>query len=76
VGTGRRGQHAGKWFFDNTLVGDVVVVKNWPDSAVAPDSGLDGLNSWNTGWGEWVAGRRSEAAPWMCRRNGPLSRKF
>ncbi|MFJ9664504.1 Ig-like domain-containing protein [Streptomyces sp. NPDC101219] len=50
---GAGGNTPGKWFFDNTLVGDVVVVKNSPDSTVAPDNGLNG---WNMGWGEWVAG--------------------
>ncbi|MGW6295621.1 L,D-transpeptidase [Streptomyces sp. NPDC055058] len=50
---GAGGSTPGKWFFDNTLVGDVVVVKNSPDSTVAPDNGLNG---WNMGWGEWVAG--------------------
>ncbi|NEC31538.1 L,D-transpeptidase [Streptomyces sp. SID8111] len=50
---GAGGSTPGKWFFDNSLVGDVVVVKNSPDSTVAPDNGLNG---WNMGWGEWVAG--------------------
>ncbi|MFJ9726121.1 Ig-like domain-containing protein [Streptomyces sp. NPDC101209] len=42
-----------KWFFDNSLVGDVVIVKNSPDKTVAPDNGLNG---WNLPWNEWVAG--------------------
>ncbi|MEV8601647.1 Ig-like domain-containing protein [Streptomyces griseoviridis] len=41
------------WFFDNSLVGDVVVVKNSPDKTVPPDNGLNG---WNMAWSEWVAG--------------------
>ncbi|GGM04165.1 lipoprotein [Streptomyces fumigatiscleroticus] len=42
-----------KWFFDNSLVGDVVVVKNSPDRTVAADNGLNG---WNMPWSEWQAG--------------------
>lgn len=43
----------GKWFFDNSLIGDVVTVKNSPDRTVAPDNGLNG---WNMPWSEWTAG--------------------
>ncbi|ANB06917.1 hypothetical protein SAM40697_2959 [Streptomyces ambofaciens] len=43
----------GKWFYDNSLIGDVVTVKNSPDGAIAPDNGLNG---WNMAWSEWVAG--------------------
>ncbi|MEV6115664.1 Ig-like domain-containing protein [Streptomyces sp. NPDC052109] len=42
-----------KWFFDSSLIGDVVIVKNSPDSTVAPDNGLNG---WNMSWGAWTAG--------------------
>ncbi|MFJ8937101.1 Ig-like domain-containing protein [Streptomyces sp. NPDC102365] len=42
-----------KWFFDNSLVGDVVTVKNSPDKTVAPDNGLNG---WNMAWSAWTAG--------------------
>ncbi|MGW2418029.1 L,D-transpeptidase [Streptomyces sp. NPDC001709] len=42
-----------KWFFDNSLIGDVVIVKNSPDSTVAPDNGLNG---WNMSWSAWTAG--------------------
>ncbi|MET7851476.1 Ig-like domain-containing protein [Streptomyces avermitilis] len=41
------------WFYNNTLVGDVVVVKNTGDKTVAPDNGLNG---WNLGWAAWKAG--------------------
>ncbi|WP_338700731.1 Ig-like domain-containing protein [Streptomyces sp. Q6] len=41
------------WFFDRTLIGDVVEVKNSADKKVAPDNGLGG---WNMGWKEWTAG--------------------
>jgi lipoprotein-anchoring transpeptidase ErfK/SrfK len=42
----------GKWFYDHSLVGDVVVVKNSPDDTIAPDNGLNG---WNMPWSEWTA---------------------
>ncbi|MFE9685082.1 Ig-like domain-containing protein [Streptomyces sp. NPDC006285] len=50
---GAAGDTNGKWFFDNSLVGDVVTVKNSPDKAVAPDNGLNG---WNMAWSAWTAG--------------------
>ncbi|MEU7282651.1 Ig-like domain-containing protein [Streptomyces sp. NPDC045431] len=51
-GAGDPGQPAA-WFFDNSLVGDVVIVKNSKDKTIAPDNGLNG---WNMGWAEWKAG--------------------
>ncbi|MEV0976802.1 Ig-like domain-containing protein [Streptomyces sp. NPDC049915] len=50
---GAQGDTPAKWFYDNSLTGDVVVVKNSPDKTVSPDNGLNG---WNMGWSEWVAG--------------------
>ncbi|SER39218.1 Lipoprotein-anchoring transpeptidase ErfK/SrfK [Streptomyces sp. yr375] len=44
---------AGYWFFTNSIVGDVVVVKNTGDKTVAPDNGLNG---WNMDWAQWKAG--------------------
>ncbi|MFF0428871.1 Ig-like domain-containing protein [Streptomyces sp. NPDC004520] len=41
------------WFFDRTLVGDVVEVVNSRDKEVAPDNGLGG---WNLDWRRWKAG--------------------
>jgi lipoprotein-anchoring transpeptidase ErfK/SrfK len=41
------------WFYDNSLVGDVVVVKNSPDRTIQPDNGLNG---WNMSWSQWLAG--------------------
>ncbi|MEZ3180309.1 L,D-transpeptidase family protein [Streptomyces pimonensis] len=41
------------WFFDRSLVGDVVEVVNSEDRKVAPDNGLGG---WNMNWREWKAG--------------------
>ncbi|RFU83140.1 hypothetical protein DY218_29330 [Streptomyces triticagri] len=43
----------GAWFYDNSLIGDVVVVKNSPDKTIQPDNGLNG---WNMSWAEWTAG--------------------
>ncbi|WP_406729703.1 Ig-like domain-containing protein [Streptomyces sp. GD-15H] len=43
----------GSWFYDNSLVGDVVVVQNTGDKTVAPDNGLNG---WNMDWAQWKAG--------------------
>ncbi|MFF9631356.1 L,D-transpeptidase [Streptomyces fradiae] len=41
------------WFFDRTLVGDVVEVVNSRDRTVAPGNGLSG---WNMSWARWKAG--------------------
>ncbi|AVH56374.1 MULTISPECIES: L,D-transpeptidase [Streptomyces] len=41
------------WFFDRSLVGDVIEVVNSKDKTVAPDNGLGG---WNMTWKEWKAG--------------------
>lgn len=41
------------WFFDRSLIGDVVEVVNSKDRTVAPDNGLGG---WNMNWKEWKAG--------------------
>lgn len=43
----------GAWFYDNSQVGDVVVVKNSNDKTVQPDNGLNG---WNMDWSQWVSG--------------------
>ncbi|MEH0544907.1 Ig-like domain-containing protein [Streptomyces sp. B21-105] len=50
---GAQGDTPAKWFYDQSLIGDVVVVKNSPDKTVAPDNGLNG---WNLSWAEWTAG--------------------
>ncbi|KUH38110.1 hypothetical protein ATE80_14530 [Streptomyces kanasensis] len=39
------------WFYDNSLIGDVVVVKNSKDKQIQPDNGLNG---WNMSWAEWT----------------------
>ncbi|MEU2620034.1 Ig-like domain-containing protein [Streptomyces sp. NPDC007157] len=41
------------WFYDRTLIGDVVEVVHSNDKMVTPDNGLGG---WNMGWKEWKAG--------------------
>ncbi|MGW1889608.1 L,D-transpeptidase [Streptomyces sp. NPDC002004] len=43
----------GAWFYDNSIVGDVVVVSHTGDKQVAPDNGLNG---WNLSWDQWKAG--------------------
>nr|WP_242440574.1 Ig-like domain-containing protein [Streptomyces sp. CB02923] len=42
------------WFYANSLIGDVVTVKNSHDETIAPDNGL---NVWNMSWEKWRAGR-------------------
>lgn len=41
------------WFYDNSLIGDVVIVKNSKDKTIKPDNGLNG---WNMNWADWKAG--------------------
>ncbi|MEU1311388.1 Ig-like domain-containing protein [Streptomyces cinnamoneus] len=41
------------WFYDQSLVGDVVEVVGSRERVVAPDNGLGG---WNLSWQEWRAG--------------------
>ncbi|MGW4443019.1 L,D-transpeptidase [Streptomyces sp. NPDC004682] len=38
------------WFFNHSMVGDVVVVKHSHDRTVSPDNGLNG---WNMSWADW-----------------------
>ncbi|MET8563775.1 Ig-like domain-containing protein [Streptomyces flaveolus] len=48
------GRQPAAWFFGQSMIGDVVVVKNSEDKTrLAPDNGL---SDWNTPWSEWVAG--------------------
>ncbi|MFJ1972232.1 Ig-like domain-containing protein [Streptomyces sp. NPDC087903] len=44
---------AASWFYNHSILGDVVVVKNTGDKTVAPDNGLNG---WNMDWAQWKAG--------------------
>ncbi|MEV0218028.1 Ig-like domain-containing protein [Streptomyces sp. NPDC050704] len=43
----------GGWFFSNSIIGDVVDVRNTGDKTIAPDNGLNG---WNLDWAAWKAG--------------------
>ncbi|WP_399086679.1 Ig-like domain-containing protein [Streptomyces sp. BBFR2] len=43
----------GAWFYDHSLIGDVVTMVNSPDRTVQPDNGLNG---WNMDWQRWIAG--------------------
>ncbi|WUW87476.1 Ig-like domain-containing protein [Streptomyces sp. NBC_01451] len=53
---GAQGDTPARWFFDNSMIGDVVIVRNSADKQVAPDNGLNG---WNMSWSEWTAGGAS-----------------
>ncbi|WEH15630.1 Ig-like domain-containing protein [Streptomyces sp. VNUA24] len=44
---------AGYWFYNNSIVGDVVDIRNTGDKTVAPDNGFSG---YNMTWAEWKAG--------------------
>ncbi|MFC8914480.1 Ig-like domain-containing protein [Streptomyces sp. NPDC047821] len=39
------------WFYNNSIIGDVVVVKNSKDKQIQPENGLNG---WNMPWSEWI----------------------
>ncbi|MER8059386.1 MULTISPECIES: Ig-like domain-containing protein [unclassified Streptomyces] len=41
------------WFYDHSLIGDVVVIQHTGDKTVSPDNGLNG---WNMDWSQWKAG--------------------
>jgi lipoprotein-anchoring transpeptidase ErfK/SrfK len=40
------------WFYNNSIIGDVVQVVNSPDKIVQPDNGLNG---WNMSWSAWTS---------------------
>ncbi|MGW5663599.1 L,D-transpeptidase [Streptomyces sp. NPDC003758] len=42
---------AAAWFYNHSMLGDVVIVKNSHDATVAPDNGLNG---WNMPWDQWI----------------------
>ncbi|MEU6257840.1 Ig-like domain-containing protein [Streptomyces sp. NPDC047043] len=44
---------AGYKFYNSSMLGDVVIVKNSGDKTVDP---ANGLNGWNLSWAEWKAG--------------------
>ncbi|MFD7610812.1 Ig-like domain-containing protein [Streptomyces sp. NPDC059828] len=39
------------WMYENSIIGDVVIVKNSKDKQIAPSNGLNG---WNMSWAEWT----------------------
>ncbi|MFJ9925962.1 MULTISPECIES: L,D-transpeptidase [Streptomyces] len=41
------------WFYNHSLIGDVVVIQHTGDKTVSPDNGLNG---WNMDWAQWKAG--------------------
>ncbi|MGW6356097.1 Ig-like domain-containing protein [Streptomyces sp. NPDC055092] len=51
---GGDGTQPAAWFFDHSMTGDVVIIKNSVDKTkLAPDNGL---SDWNMPWSKWVAG--------------------
>ena len=42
----------GAWFFNESIIGDVVEIKNSKDKTIQPDNGLNG---WNMDWDAWKA---------------------
>ena len=40
------------WFYNNSLIGDVVQVVHSPDKTIAPDNGWNG---WNMSWTQWTS---------------------
>ncbi|WP_405914403.1 Ig-like domain-containing protein [Streptomyces sp. NBC_00963] len=38
------------WYYNRSIVGDVVIVKNSHDRTIQPDNGLNG---WNMSWADW-----------------------
>jgi len=40
------------WFYNNSLIGDVIEVVHSPDRTIDPGNGLNG---WNMSWATWVA---------------------
>ncbi|MFB7940027.1 Ig-like domain-containing protein [Streptomyces sp. NPDC056049] len=46
-------KQAAAWLYDQSITGDVVIVKNSKDKTIAPSNGLNG---WNMNWSAWKAG--------------------
>ncbi|MGP8299021.1 L,D-transpeptidase [Streptomyces inhibens] len=49
---GGDGSTPAAWFFRNSVVGDVVIVKNSHDETIQPDNGF---SDWNLSWEKWKA---------------------
>ncbi|WP_328536578.1 L,D-transpeptidase [Streptomyces sp. NBC_00344] len=39
------------WFYNQSIIGDVLIVKNSHDETIQPDNGLNG---WNMSWADWT----------------------
>ncbi|HET6358683.1 Ig-like domain-containing protein [Streptomyces sp. NPDC002659] len=39
------------WFYNGSIIGDVVIVQNSKDKQISPENGLNG---WNLSWAEWI----------------------
>ncbi|MEV6790638.1 Ig-like domain-containing protein [Streptomyces sp. NPDC051320] len=39
------------WYYNQSIIGDVLIVKNSHDKTIAPDNGLNG---WNMSWADWT----------------------
>ncbi|MEU3620360.1 Ig-like domain-containing protein [Streptomyces sp. NPDC006872] len=50
---GGDGSQPAAWFFDHSMIGDVVVVKNSEDKTMLASD--NGLSDWNMAWSAWVA---------------------
>ncbi|MFI2206625.1 Ig-like domain-containing protein [Streptomyces sp. NPDC020192] len=51
---GGDGKQPAAWFFDNSMIGDIVIVENSEDkTTLAPDNGL---GDWNMPWTRWISG--------------------
>ncbi|MFC7310330.1 Ig-like domain-containing protein [Streptomyces monticola] len=57
---GGSGETPAGWFFDRSLIGDVVEVVNSKDKTVDADNGLGG---WNLDWNAWRAGSALHVKP-------------
>ncbi|MEZ0065891.1 lipoprotein-anchoring transpeptidase ErfK/SrfK [Streptacidiphilus sp. MAP12-20] len=49
---GRSGSTPAGWFFDHSMIGDVVQVVGSSGDQVSPDNGMSG---WNMSWKDWIA---------------------
>lgn len=47
------------WFYENSMIGDLVVVRNSHDRTIQPENGL---NVWNMPWEDWKKPQSAQAA--------------
>ncbi|MFD9392255.1 Ig-like domain-containing protein [Streptomyces sp. NPDC060000] len=57
VRSGGDGRQPAAWFFDHSMIGDVVIVKNSEDKTMLASD--NGLSDWNMAWSVWAAGSPS-----------------